>query len=52
MADYLCNSYNYLRSLTAEQIFLGEIEWDPYRIAVDFKEHIISINPVLSEEEF
>lgn len=52
LSEYLLKHYDYIRTLTFEDIIDGRIAWDVYRIPLDFKRKILEINPPLSDEEF
>jgi len=52
ISEYLLTHYDYIKSLTIEDLMDGRIAWDAYRIPLDYKSRITKVNPQLSKEEF
>jgi len=47
----MAKHYYYIQNLTMEDFLDGEIEWDVFRIPLDYKEKLQAINPPLNEAE-
>jgi len=52
MSEYLLQHYEYVKSLSYEEIIDGRIAWDAYRVPLDYKSRVLRVNPQLSKEEF
>ena len=52
MGDYLIKQYEYMKTLTFEQIERGEINWNVYKVSTNFKDRILKYNSPMSVSEF
>lgn len=52
MAEYFYQHYQYLKTLSFEDIEQGKIDWSAYRVPVSYKNQLVRVNPPMSEEEF
>ena len=52
VAEYLMQHYDYINTLSYEDIVDGRIAWDAYRVPLDYKTKICKVNPPLSQEDF
>eukprot|EP01017_Pseudomicrothorax_dubius_P041819 TRINITY_DN6744_c0_g1_i2.p1 TRINITY_DN6744_c0_g1~~TRINITY_DN6744_c0_g1_i2.p1 ORF type:complete len:580 (-),score=146.87 TRINITY_DN6744_c0_g1_i2:150-1889(-) len=52
MAQYIYQQMRYLDSLPLEAFLDADIDWDVFRIPIDYKSAIAKLNPPLSPEEY
>lgn len=52
MAEYCVAHFRYINTLSVDEIYASQIDFDLYRNSLDFKEKIQEVNPPLTEEEF
>ena len=52
MGDYFIKHYNYIQTLSYEDIEKSAIEWNPFRVEPNYKDRILKYNPPLTPEEF
>ena len=52
MSEYFIQHYNYLKTLSFQDIEKCNIEWSAYRVPYNYRNKILKVNPALSEEEF
>lgn len=52
MAEYLMQHYNYLKTLSFQDIEQCKVDWCAYRVPFNYRNRLIKVNPPLSEEEF
>ena len=52
MSEYLIQHYNYLKSLSFEDLEKASTDWCAYRVPFNYKDKIVKYNPPLSEDEF
>lgn len=51
VSEYIIKHYEYLATLDFKPFFDGVIDWDVYRIPVNYKDKVQEINPPLTAEE-
>src|SRR3990167_666111 len=52
MSEYLIKHFQYIQSLSMEDLGRAQLDFDVYRISIDYKSKIQEVNPPLTEEEF
>ena len=51
MSEYLIKHYQYLENVPFEDFMCSDIHWDVYRIPVNYRDTLESVNVPLTEEE-
>jgi len=51
MSEYIMQHYEYLANESFENFMYSNIQWDVYRIPVNYKDTLQAINPPLTDEE-
>lgn len=52
MSEYMMQHYQFLKTLSFEEIERGVIDWCAYRVPFNYRTKLIRVNPQLGEEEF
>lgn len=52
VAEYLMQHYEYINTLSYDDIIDGRLAWDAYRVPQEYKTKICKVNPPLSKAEF
>lgn len=52
MAEYFKQHFDYINSLSFEELEKCVVDWSAYRVPFNFREKLLAHNPQMSEEEF